>query len=149
MFHHGRMTLLHRNTNLQRNQGSLPGAGTKPQEQFQVQVGMKMELPGFAANNCWLYHKVLGAMCSIAWELLHAFSKVRYPGGVGTSTSRLSLPPTLKHGYIVAPAARKVDMLRRCIHGMNANKALVFMNFQKRLQDTVHKLAAKNMEVCP
>ncbi|GMH34423.1 hypothetical protein BSKO_02257 [Bryopsis sp. KO-2023] len=68
-------------------------------------------------------------------------------GGAYAESAALSLPPTLKHGYVVVPVARKVDMLRRLIYGMDAKRAMVFMNFQKRLKDTLHKLAAKKMEV--
>lgn len=64
-----------------------------------------------------------------------------------TKAVNFSLPPTLKHGYIVSSASRKVDTLRRCIHGIDAQKTLVFMNYQQRLQDTVYKLAAKKMKV--
>ena len=50
-----------------------------------------------------------------------------------------------EHRFVVAPAARKVDALRRAIHALDARKALVFMNFGRRLQDTQFKLEARGM----
>lgn len=41
----------------------------------------------------------------------------------------------------------QVDTLRRAIHALGSQRALVFMNFQQRLKDTQFKLQARGMEV--
>lgn len=42
----------------------------------------------------------------------------------------------------------QVDTLRRVIHALGAQHALVFMNWQQRLRDVQFKLEARQMEVC-
>ncbi|PSC75732.1 DEAD-box ATP-dependent RNA helicase mitochondrial [Micractinium conductrix] len=69
-------------------------------------------------------------------------------GGLGSEAgAAASMPPHLNHHYIAAPHQHKVDTLRRSIHAMGVQRALVFMNFQQRLKDTEAKLAARNMSV--
>ncbi|KAG2496357.1 hypothetical protein HYH03_005587 [Edaphochlamys debaryana] len=58
-----------------------------------------------------------------------------------------SMPPQLVHCYLVAEPRHKVDVLRRAIHALGCDRALVFMNFQQRLQDAVFKLQARGMKV--
>ena len=43
--------------------------------------------------------------------------------------------------------ASQVDMLRRAVHALGANRVLAFMNFQQRLQDTQYKLQARGIKV--
>lgn len=56
------------------------------------------------------------------------------------------LPPSLTHYYTVTRLQHKVDMLRRCIHALDAKCVLVFMNHTKQLKDTVFKLEARGMK---
>jgi hypothetical protein len=58
-----------------------------------------------------------------------------------------TLPPQLRHFYVVSQGQHRVDTLRRCINALEAQRALVFMNFQQRLKDTQFKLEASSMEV--
>lgn len=55
-------------------------------------------------------------------------------GGVGTSDIVPGMPPNLIHSHLVAPRRHRVDTLRRAIHSLGIEKALVFMNYQQRLQ---------------
>eukprot|EP00897_Mesotaenium_endlicherianum_P005607 jgi/Mesen1/5074/ME000252S04187 len=57
-----------------------------------------------------------------------------------------SLPPNLDHRYIVVPVRHKVDVLRKCIHALEARSVIVFMNFTQRLKDTEYKLGARGLE---
>lgn len=45
-----------------------------------------------------------------------------------------ALPPNISHMRVVAAPHRRVDALRRCIHALDAQRCLVFMNFQQRLK---------------
>ncbi|XP_065858210.1 DEAD-box ATP-dependent RNA helicase 47, mitochondrial [Euphorbia lathyris] len=74
------------------------------------------------------------------------------PASGSSSTSNLqpqtavqSLPPALKHYYCVTRLQHKVDMLRRCVHALDANSVIVFMNHTKQLKDTVFKLEARGL----
>jgi hypothetical protein len=58
-----------------------------------------------------------------------------------------TLPPALRHVYVIADGRHRVDMLRRCVHALGAERALVFMNWQQRLADAQHKLEARSMPV--
>eukprot|EP00877_Chromochloris_zofingiensis_P005959 jgi/Chrzof1/1616/Cz10g14210.t1 len=58
-----------------------------------------------------------------------------------------TLPPNLRHLYMVTNERDKVDCVRRCVHALDIGRALVFMNWQQRLKDAQHKLEAKGMEV--
>eukprot|EP00899_Mesostigma_viride_P006667 jgi/Mesvir1/16000/Mv08303-RA.3 len=60
---------------------------------------------------------------------------------------KFSLPPQLEHRYVVAPRLRRVDVLRRCLHALDARAALVFLNFRRRMEDTKLKLEARGMPV--
>lgn len=69
-------------------------------------------------------------------------------GGYGNRDAAPAIAPGLTHLYVVAPAPQhRVDTLRRAIHAVNAQRALVFMNFQQRLRDAEGKLAARKMSV--
>jgi hypothetical protein len=69
------------------------------------------------------------------------------PGGVESADLVPTLPPQLRHFYLLAPSQHRVDTLRKCINALQAQRALVFMNFQQRLKDTQFKLEASSMEV--
>ncbi len=69
-------------------------------------------------------------------------------GGVEGSIGLVpTLPPNLKHYFIVVDPRRKSDELRRCIHALDAQRVLVFMNYQQRLKDLMFKLEARKMKV--
>ncbi|KAI7838569.1 hypothetical protein COHA_007641 [Chlorella ohadii] len=69
-------------------------------------------------------------------------------GGLGSEgAAAVSMPPHLRHHFVASAPQHKVDTLRRSIHAMGVQRALVFMNFQQRLKDTEAKLAARNMSV--
>ncbi|KAG6431776.1 hypothetical protein SASPL_109859 [Salvia splendens] len=57
-----------------------------------------------------------------------------------------SLPPSLTHYYSVTRLQHKVDVLRRCVHALDAKCVIVFMNHTKQLKDTVFKLEARGMK---
>ncbi|KAM7525701.1 hypothetical protein LguiA_015603 [Lonicera macranthoides] len=63
-----------------------------------------------------------------------------------TDSSVESLPPTLKHYYCVSRLQHKVDMLRRCVHALDAKTVITFMNHTKQLKDAVFKLEARGIE---
>lgn len=56
-----------------------------------------------------------------------------------------SLPPALKHYYCVTRQQHKVDMLRRCVHALDAKSVIAFMNHTRQLKDAVYKLEARGM----
>ncbi|KAJ7552725.1 hypothetical protein O6H91_06G067200 [Diphasiastrum complanatum] len=58
---------------------------------------------------------------------------------------RDSLPPNLQHFYMLAPVQHRVDALRKCIRALDARSVIVFMNFSRRLKDTVFKLDARGI----
>lgn len=70
-------------------------------------------------------------------------------GGFRTSDAgaAVAMPPQLKHFFVPSSPQHKVDVVRRAIHAMGAQRVLIFMNFQHRLKDTEAKLAAKRMAV--
>ena len=55
-------------------------------------------------------------------------------GGVGTSNLIPSMPPNIQHTWIQTNRRHRVDTVRRAIHALDAQRVLVFMNFQSRLQ---------------
>lgn len=57
-----------------------------------------------------------------------------------------SLPPALKHYYCVTKLQHKVDTLRRCIHALDAQTVIAFMNNTRQLKDAVFKLEARGMK---
>ncbi|KAL3678012.1 hypothetical protein R1sor_020968 [Riccia sorocarpa] len=59
--------------------------------------------------------------------------------------ARESLPPNLEHFYLVSPMHHRVDFLRKCIHALDAQSVIVFMNHSKRLKDTEYKLSARGI----
>jgi len=68
-------------------------------------------------------------------------------GGVEADGLVPTMPPHLRHYFIVVQPQHKADEVRRCVHAMGVNRALVFMNFQQRLKDTMFKLGARKMTV--
>ena len=71
-------------------------------------------------------------------------------GGVEGSQGLVpTMPPNLRHLYLVVDPRHKADALRRCIHALDAQRVLVFMNYQQRLRDTMYKLEARRMKVQP
>ncbi len=54
-------------------------------------------------------------------------------GGVGTGDAAPLMPPQLEHGWLLVERRHRVDAVRRVIHALNSQRALVFMNFQQRL----------------
>ncbi|CAH9084306.1 unnamed protein product [Cuscuta epithymum] len=72
------------------------------------------------------------------------------PPGLNPSNSQAqpaiqSLPPNLNHYYCVTRIQHKVDMLRRCIHALEAKSVIAFMNHSKQLKDAVYKLEARGI----
>ncbi|TVU25334.1 hypothetical protein EJB05_27826, partial [Eragrostis curvula] len=57
-----------------------------------------------------------------------------------------SLPPSLEHYYCTSKAQHKVDTLRRCIHALEAQTVIAFMNCSKPLKDVVFKLEARGIK---
>ncbi|CAL9086957.1 unnamed protein product [Musa textilis] len=57
-----------------------------------------------------------------------------------------SLPPSLKHYYCVSKIQHKVDTLRRCVHALDAQTVIAFMNNTKPLKDVVFKLEARGIK---
>lgn len=57
-----------------------------------------------------------------------------------------SLPPNLQHYYTITRIQHKVDMLRRCVHALDAKCVIAFMNHTKQLKDAVFKLEARGMK---
>lgn len=57
-----------------------------------------------------------------------------------------SLPPALKHYYCVTRLQHKIDTLRRCVHALNAQSVIAFMNHTRQLKDAVFKLEARGMK---
>ncbi|EFJ13363.1 hypothetical protein SELMODRAFT_23881, partial [Selaginella moellendorffii] len=58
-----------------------------------------------------------------------------------------TLPPNLRHCYVISPARHRVSTLRRCINALDPQSVLVFMNFSRRLKDTMFKLQAGGIDV--
>ena len=50
------------------------------------------------------------------------------------TSSAPALPPQLDHTYVVTSHQRRVDTLRRAIYALDAQRVLVFMNYQHRLK---------------
>ena len=59
----------------------------------------------------------------------------------------VSLPPHITHCQVIAERRHKVDELRRAIHATDVQRALIFCNFGRRLQDVQAKLGARGMPV--
>lgn len=60
---------------------------------------------------------------------------------VPTGAAAAALAHSLTHSLIRS----QVDLLRRTIWALDAQRSLVFMNFQQRLKDTQFKLQARAM----
>lgn len=59
----------------------------------------------------------------------------------------VSLPPHITHCSVISERRHKVDELRRAIHATDVQRALIFCNFGRRLQDVQAKLSARRMPV--
>ena len=68
-------------------------------------------------------------------------------GGAEADDLVPTMPPGLRHMFIVCDQRHRVDTLRKCVHAFGVERGLVFMNWQQRLKDTQHKLEARHMEV--
>jgi superfamily II DNA/RNA helicase len=68
-------------------------------------------------------------------------------GGYGNRDAAPAIAPGLTHLYVKSAPQHRVDTLRKAIHATNAQRVLVFMNFQQRLKDAEQKLAARKMKV--
>lgn len=68
-------------------------------------------------------------------------------GGYGNRDAAPAIAPGLTHFYVDSAPQHRVDTLRRAIHAVGSQRALVFMNFQQRLKDAEVKLAARKMKV--
>jgi len=44
------------------------------------------------------------------------------------------MPPTLEHAWLAVDRRHRTDAVRRAIHALGAQRALVFMNFHQRLK---------------
>lgn len=57
-------------------------------------------------------------------------------GGVGQTTAGATpmLPPQLEHGWLLVERRHRVDAVRKAIHALGSQRALVFMNFAPRLK---------------
>lgn len=63
------------------------------------------------------------------------------------SHGSISMPPSIRHGYVLVEERLRIDALRKAIHAMEAQTVLVFVNFARRTQDAVFKLTARGMPV--
>eukprot|EP00884_Botryococcus_braunii_P006446 jgi/Botrbrau1/15802/Bobra.4_1s0152.1 len=68
-------------------------------------------------------------------------------GGSAANDLIPDMPDTLEHTWVEVQFRHRVDAVRRAIYGLDAQKVLVFMNYQQRLKDTEFKLSAGGMEV--
>jgi superfamily II DNA/RNA helicase len=68
-------------------------------------------------------------------------------GGFGNADAAPAVAPNLRHLYVSCAPQHRVDAVRRAIHALDAQRALVFMNFGHRLRDAQGKLEAKRMAV--
>ena len=55
-------------------------------------------------------------------------------GGLGSGDTAPQLPPGLQHGWLPVERRHRVDAVRKAIHALNAQRALVFMNYAARLK---------------
>ena len=55
-------------------------------------------------------------------------------GGRGSDGMAPTMPPNLQHWHLLSPVRHKTDALRRLIHALDAQRILVFMNWQSRLK---------------
>ena len=72
-------------------------------------------------------------------------------GGGGPAAAGLvpTLPPQLRHLYMVVNPQHRADALRRALYALAPDGlSLGFMNWQQRLKDAAAKAAAKKIQVC-
>ena len=55
-------------------------------------------------------------------------------GGVGTAGAVPEMPPTLEHAWLAVERRHRTNAVRRAIHALGAQRALIFMNFHQRLK---------------
>ena len=63
-------------------------------------------------------------------------------GGVGTAGAVPEMPPTLEHAWLAVERRHRTDAVRRAIHALGAQRALIFMNFHQRLKACPQTLSA-------
>lgn len=59
----------------------------------------------------------------------------------------VSLAPHITHCQVISERRHKVDELRRAIHATDVQRALIFCNFGRRLQEVQAKLSTRGMPV--
>lgn len=70
------------------------------------------------------------------------------PAGAAGGDPPPSLPASLAHKFVLLPDARlRVDVLRRAVYALDAQRALVFLNYGRRLADAAAKLGARGLAV--
>lgn len=68
--------------------------------------------------------------------------------GSGSSDAlRDVLPPHLRHLYVLSPTEHRTDKIRRLIHALGSERALIFVSEQRHAMVTKYKLEARNLEV--
>ena len=63
---------------------------------------------------------------------LHMFSDINLVAAAAKPPP--DLPPQLQHVYLETSRRHRVDAVRRCIHGADLQRVLIFMNYQQTLQ---------------
>lgn len=53
---------------------------------------------------------------------------------MGTAGAVPEMPPTLEHAWLAVERRHRTDAVRRAIHALGAQRALIFMNFHQRLK---------------
>lgn len=66
--------------------------------------------------------------------LFHAYDRHRSVLVAAAAKPPPDLPPQLQHVYLETSRRHRVDAVRRCIHGADLQRVLVFMNYQQTLQ---------------
>ncbi|CAM6117804.1 unnamed protein product [Calypogeia fissa] len=132
-------------------QDSVQKKEKKKIERQTILVSATMPSPVLRAAATWGHRPLLVRATSIIEvESPGTFSA---PAGVdedGGNASELkgareSLPPNLEHFYLISQLQHRVDNLRKCIHTLEAQSVIVFMNHSKRLKDTEFKLTARGI----
>ncbi|KAL9249608.1 DEAD-box ATP-dependent RNA helicase 47B-like protein [Drosera capensis] len=143
-----------------RRSGGDPNKGRDPQarkiERRTIMVSATVPFSVIRAARSWGENPVLVKAKSVS-SLDSSSSPVlaNSPGATPSPTSTVTtqqaqaasegLPPNLKHFYCITKLQHKVDALRRCVHALDAQSVIVFMNHNRQLKDTVFKLQARGM----
>lgn len=140
--------------------GRRPGAGTHTKgdstegktDRQTIMVSATVPLSVLRAARNWSYDPLLvQANNIVSLESLapSAISPSASQPNFSLATSHAvtqSLPPSLEHYFCVSKLQHKVDMLRRCVHALDAQTVIAFMNHTKQLKDAVFKLEARGMK---